>query len=165
MATHPGMLLAYDVAGRVVMSLDYLVVYANDSNRTPLGLADFASHEEAGGMATDFWTVSSDESPIKGSKVWPEWLGARACDFRVELSGPPGRKKIAALVHRTSGHRRERAAIEQAIKDRIVAAGDDPADISDIVGGPDCPLSIDDRGRTVKRAAVSLKVPLVEVAS
>ncbi len=162
MATHPGMLLAYDEAGEIVATLDHLVAY--DEAGDPLGLVDFAAHEEAGGELTDVWTVAGDGLTIKGSKVWPEWLGSRAHDFRVELEGPAGAKRIAALVHRESGHRRERAAVEQAIADRIRAAGDRPADIRDLVGGPDRPLSLDERGRTAPRAKVKRPaLPLVGV--
>ena len=57
----------------------------------------------------------------KGSKVWPEWIGGAANEFRVELEGPPGRKRIGALVHKASGHRRERSALEGEINARIEA--------------------------------------------
>jgi len=139
-----GMLLAYDSAGDVVGTLDYMVRYADDQNRTPLGLIDFAEHEEAEGEHLLIWSVDG----ASGSKVWPEWLGSRAHDFRVELAGPPGHKRIVALVHKTSGHRRERAVIEAAITGRIAAAGDQPADIRDLVGGPDRPMRLDPDGKT-----------------
>lgn len=139
-----GMLLAYDAAGDVVATLDYMVQLDADGN--PLGLVDFAAHEEAGGEMTGVWNVSN----AAGSKVWPEWIGSRAHDFRVELEGPPGRKRIGALVHRQSGHRRVRAAIEAAIAKRI-AQGKGMADIRDLVGGPDRPLRLDEEGRTRPR--------------
>lgn len=158
------MLLAYDAAGEVTATLDYLVQYADDPDRTPLGLVDFAAHEEAGGELTDIWIVSN----AAGSKTWPEWLGSRAHDFRVELVGPPGRKRIAALVHKASGHRRERAAIEAAIDARSAAAterdsrGKPMVDIRDIVGGPDVPLSLDEQGRNAPRPkAYRPALPLV----
>ena len=158
MSTHPGMLLAYDAAGAVVATLDYAVQYADDPDRTPLGLVDFAAHEDAGGDLTDIWTASN----ATGSKTWPEWLGSRAHDFRVELVGPAGRKRIAALVHKTSGYRRERAALEAEIDRRIQAAGDAPADIRDLVGGPDRPLHLDDQGRNaVRPVVVRPNLPLV----
>lgn len=153
-----GMLLAYDASGDIVATLDYAVQYADDEDRTPLGLVDFAAHEEAGGELTDVWNVSN----ATGSKVWPEWLGSRAHDFRVELVGPPGRKRIAALVHKASGHRRERAVIEAEIGKRVKAAKGEPADIRDLVGGPDRPLHIDDQGRNAPRPkATRPKLPLV----
>ncbi len=164
MSSHPGMVLAYDADGNVVGTLDHMVQYADDADRTPLGLVDFMGHEEAGGDMTAVWVVDSGDSthPVKGSKAWPEYLGSRAHDFRVELEGPPGRKRIAALVHKDSGHRRERAAIEAAIADRIAAAGDQPADIRDLVGGPDRPMFLDDRGRTgVRPKATRPSLPLV----
>jgi hypothetical protein len=165
MATHPGMLLAYTEDGSVVATLDYLVQY--DENRSPIGLVNFARHEEAGGENTDIWSHVQylndvDQGTVKGSKVWPEWLGARAHEFRVELEGPPGRKRIKALVHRDSGHRRERAAIEAEVASRIEAAGDKPADIRDLVGGPDRPMHLDDTGRSAPRPVRARKnLPLL----
>lgn len=137
MATHAGMLLAYDTKGNVVGTLDYLVQY-NETGE-PLGLVDFATHEEAGGKLTDVWNVEG----AKGSGSWPEWLGAGVHDFRVELDKG---KRIAALVHKTSGSRRERAAIEAVVADRITKAEGSAADIRDIVGGPDRALQLDEQG-------------------
>ena len=53
--------------------------------------------------------------PAQGT--WPEWIGGRAHDFKVELQG----KQIKALVHKASGHRRERAPVEAEISRRIKA--------------------------------------------
>jgi hypothetical protein len=158
-------LIAYDDEYNVIATLDYRVLY--DDNGAPLGLVDFAAHEAAGGELTDVWhfrygNVGEPETPARGSKVWPEWLGIVAHNFRVELAGPPGRKHIAALVHKTSGHRRERAPLEAAIAGRIEAAKGKPADIRDLVGGPDRPLNLDAEGRTARRAPVSRPdLPLV----
>jgi hypothetical protein len=166
LSTHPGMLLAYNAAGDVVATLDYMVRYDDTPERKPLGLIDFAAHEEAAGELTAIWTVDSGNpaAPVRGSKVWPEWLGGRAQDFRVELDGPPGRKRISALVHKTSGYRRERAAVEDAIASRIAAAAGAPADIRDLVGGPDRPLALDDDGRPAVRAPiVRPNLPVVAV--
>lgn len=140
------MLIAYDAAGNVVATLDYVV--ARDAEGNAIGLVDFEAHELTGGELTDIWY----NELASGSKTWPEWIGMRAHDFRVELDGPAGRKRIAALVHRRSGHRRQRAAVETAIADRITAAGGEPADIRDLVGGPEFPLVLDDEGRTLGRS-------------
>jgi hypothetical protein len=145
---------------------------ARDETGKVIGLVDFAAHEAAGGNHTDIWTVDSGDPahPVKGSKVWPEWLGAGATDFRVELEGEPGHKRIAALVRKPTpvgdrdtrgrfrpatagGHRRERAVIEAAITDRIVKAGGQPADIRDLVGGPTRPLLLDNKGQVAPRLA------------
>ncbi len=131
-----GSLLAYDVNGDIIATLDHLV--ARDAGGNVLGLVDFSAIEEAGRELTEVWTVSG----AVGSKVWPEWLGGRAHAYRVELEGEPGRKRIAALVHRDTAERRERAAIEAAIAERIAAAGEGPVDLRDIVGGPDRPLRV-----------------------
>jgi hypothetical protein len=153
------MLIAYDSAGNVIATQDYRTIVDEDGN--VLGLADYAGHEEAGGEMTDFWQVTMTEgkgaaavvTPARGSKAWPEYLGAAAHDFRVELAGPPGQKQIVALVHKTSGHRRERHVVGNAIDGRISAAVavSEPADLRDLVGGPDRPLPLDEHGRTRAR--------------
>ena len=161
------MLIAYDATGAVVATLDHVV--AKDAEGNVTGLVDFEAHEAAGGKLRDIWTVDA----AAGSGTWPEWIGARAHDFTVEL-GPD--KRIAALIHGTKakpgiGHRRERAAIEGAIHGRVAAAkavsadgavgrlthdpqhsGEGSIDIQDLVGGPGRPLVLDDQGRTVGRS-------------
>lgn len=139
------MLLAYDDEGNVIATLDYLT--SRDSEGNVIGLVDFDAHERAGGSMTDVWTVEG----AAGSKVWPEWIGGRAHEFRVEKDGPPGNKRVVALVHKQSGHRRERSEIDQQIAKRIKEAGDNPADIRDIVGGPGSPLVLDEDGKTKPR--------------
>jgi hypothetical protein len=135
------MLVAYDAAGNVIATLDHMVAKDADGNVT--GLIDFAAHQDADGEHTDIWQVSS----AVGSKVWPEHLGSQAHDFRVELAGPPGGKHIAALVHKTSGHRRERASIEAAIATAPDVNG--ARDLRHIVGGPQKPLHLDADGKTI----------------
>jgi len=150
------MLLAYNASGTVVATLDYVV--SRDDEGNVVGLVDFAAHEEAGGEHTDIFVVSN----ATGSKVWPEWLGGRAHDFTVELAGPSGGKHIAALVHRTSGHRRERATVEANIALRIAVYDPEPADIRDLVGGPDRPLQLDDDGKVkIKAPVVRPNLPLI----
>lgn len=140
------MLIAYTAAGDVVGTLAHQVIYDEDGR--PLGLIDFGAHEAAGGEVTDFWVVNSGDpaNPVKGAKVWPEWLGAAAHSFHVELDGPAGQKRIAALVHKTSGHRRERADVEAAIA-AVEPDEHGRRDIRAIVGGPMRPLDLDDNGR------------------
>lgn len=156
------MLLAYDATGNVIATLDHVVARDADGNVT--GLLDFEAHELAGGKLRDIWDIAG----AAGSGTWPEWIGANAHGFTVEL-GPD--KRISALVHAKSGHRRERAAIEGAIRGRVAAAkaarpdsaaavrlthdpkqsGPGSVDIRDLVGGPTRPLILDDQGRTVGR--------------
>ena len=140
-------LLAYDAAGAVVACLDSMV--SMDEDGRAVGLIDFEAHERAGGRLRDVW----EHSEAVGSATWPEWIGGRVYDFRVELDASPGtsRARIAALVHKTSGHRRERGVVEAAIEARIVAAHGAPADIRDLVGGPGRPLRLDAVGRTAPR--------------
>lgn len=111
-------LIAYNAQGSVVATLDHMV--AKDEDGNVVGLIDFEAHEQAGGRMRDIW----ENSEATGSGTWPEWLGGGAYAFRVELDPSPGpsRARIAALVHKTSGHRRERYAIEAAIAERLDAA-------------------------------------------
>jgi len=137
-------LIAYDAAGNVVATLDHMV--ARDDRGDVVGLIDFAAHEANGGEHTDIWHVAN----AAGSKIWPEWIGSRAHEFKVELAGEPGRKQITALVHKDSGHRRERHMIEHAIASTPVVDG--VRDIRHVVGGPQKPLHLDEHGRTVHGA-------------
>lgn len=129
------------------------------------------------------------ERRVEGAGSWPEFLGS-IDGFRVERR--PGVKggshRIRALVHKASGHRRERAAIQAEIERRVResigrakvrgaemraelrAQGLDDAlldpppetvDVGDLLGGPADPLLIDDQGRTVaptRRSAPALPV-------
>lgn len=133
------MLIAYDGTGAVVATLDHLV--ARNEAGDAIGLLDFEAHEAAGGKLRDIWNVEG----ATGSGTWPEWLD-RAHDFRVELDKD---KRIVALVHAKSGHRRERAAVLAAIDAAPVENG--AKDIRHIVGGPSRPLPLDDQGRTAER--------------
>jgi hypothetical protein len=150
--------LAYDSNGDVVATLDYVV--ARNEEGQVIGLIDFEAHELAGGELTDIWRVDN----AVGSKTWPEWLGGHAHDFRVELEGEPGRKRIKALVHRDSGHRRERAGIEESVAKAVAAAGTEPADLRELLGGPGRPMTLDSGGRTRRRPAQPrLAVPILPV--
>jgi hypothetical protein len=137
-------LLAYDAAGNVMATLDYMV--ARGESGEAIGLVDFAAQEEHGELL-EVWNVHG----AKGSGTWPEWLGSQAHNFKVERANG----RIAALVHRSTGHRRERDKIEAAIEKRVKAAGDKPADLRDLVGGPNRPLLLNDRGQTKKREKVT----------
>lgn len=142
----PHALLAYDSAGAVVATLDHVVARDPDGNVT--GLIDFGAHEANGGKLRDIWSVSN----ATGSGTWPEWLGSTAHDFTVEFDG----KHIAALVHKTSGHRRERAVIEAAIAlapEVMLPDGRLAKDLRSTVGGPGKPLTLDENGRTAQRPA------------
>ncbi|HET6203253.1 MAG TPA: hypothetical protein VFI25_10680, partial [Planctomycetota bacterium] len=135
-----------------------------------VGLVDFDACEADGLPLTAVWTVPS----AVGSGTWPEWLGAAAHDFTVELAPSGVRPKITALIYKDSGHRRERAAVEQAIaaavvtaREQAVAVAEDPeravADLRAILGGPGRPLALDAAGRTARRPELPQRpqLPLV----
>lgn len=90
---------------------------------------DFEEMELAGEEMIGVWIVTrwskpdgtGTPTPARGSKSWPEWID-RYTDFRVRLEGSPGRKRIVALVHKQSGHRRVRAEIEAELARRMDAA-------------------------------------------
>jgi hypothetical protein len=140
-------LIAYDEDGSVVATLSYCV--AKDEEGRVVGLVDFAGYEQSGGSLRDIWKVSN----AVGSATWPEWLGGSAHEFKVILAGPAGNKRIVKLVHKTSGHVRDREQIEAAIEARKDEARREgrAADLRDLVGGPDRPLRLDDEGKTRPR--------------
>lgn len=130
-----GMLLAYGTDGRVLQTLDYMVRYNPDG--TPRGLVDFLATEAAGlPLSPTVWTVDG----AAGSVAWPEWLGAAAHRYRVERAWVDGVHIGVALVDDMTGERRERAPIMEAMAERIAAANGGPADLRDLVGGPDRPV-------------------------
>lgn len=139
------MLVAYDTDGNVIATLGHMV--ARDVEGHALGLVDFEAHESAGGRLRDVWDVQG----AAGSGTWPEWLASRAHEFKVELSPD---KRITALVHATSGHRRERTVLEAAIA-AVQPDEEGRRDIRHLVGGPNRPLVLDDQGKTVGRTVVS----------
>lgn len=143
-------LIAWDADGNVVATLDHMV--AKDEDGNVVGLIDFSRQEEQNGRLRDIWEVDK----AVGSGTWPEWLGARAHDFRVELDPAPRnqRARITGLIHKQSGRRRDRAVIEAAIAERIAEAksrGEKAADLRDLLGGPQRPLLLDEAGRTRPR--------------
>lgn len=144
-------LIAYDANGNVVATLDHMVATDDDGN--VVGLIDFEAHEAAGGRLREIW----ENSTAIGSGTWPEWLSGRAYDFRVELdpNPAPARARIKALVHKQSGHRRERAVIEEEVGRRVKAAAGKPADLRDLLGGPNAPLLLDDEGKTQPKVGVA----------
>lgn len=160
-----GSLLAYDSNGVVIATLSHMV--SQDENGNVTGLVDFEQHEINGDELTDIWKVDS----AVGSKTWPEWLGSRAHEFKVELDGPPGRKRIKALIHvgrpeitddsgviapavPGSGHRRERSNIEKAIQDRIKNSNEPAVYIGDILGGPEKPITLDSEGKNAEKIKI-----------
>lgn len=138
-------LVAYDIAGKVVATLDH-VVARNDAGDV-IGLVDFEAYELSGGPLTDIWQVSG----AAGSGTWPEWLGIRFHEFSVVLD--PSTKRITQLVH-ISGFRRVRAAIEATIA-AVQPDANGVRDIRAIVGGPTRPLTLNPRGQTVAAAAAA----------
>jgi hypothetical protein len=144
-------LLAYDAAGEVIATLDYVV--AKDENGRTVGLIDFSAHEDAGGKLRDVWYVPD----AAGSGTWPEWIGGQAHDFRVELNG----KRIAALVHKRSGFRRVRSEIQAEVDDRRRLGR---PDMRDLLGGPARPLALDESGRVRRVPRLSPSLPTMIVA-
>lgn len=146
-----GILICYDSEGNVTSTLESLVARDPDTGQV-VGIVDFLTHEEEGGKfrvdAQRPNGIINDPRAV-GAGAWPEWLGARAAEFKVEVHDG----KITRLRHRDSGHVRDRAKIEKAIADRKKAAKGEPADIRDLVGGPTKPLELDGAGRTVIRSA------------
>lgn len=100
-------LVAWDADGAIVQVSEQTMA------RVPgvgiVGEIDLAAHERDGGALTDIFVAHG----AVGAGTWPEHLGARFGEFRVELEPDWTRARhaepyrIRALIHR-SGHRRER---------------------------------------------------------
>jgi hypothetical protein len=127
------MLIAWDEGGNVIATCDQLV--GADATGAK-GFVDMAGHEASGQRMRMLWNVNG----AVASGAWPEHLGGRVHEFRVEWS--PGLPLIDRLVHKVSGHVRERSAIEAAVE-----AGERSR--WDILGTPDKPLHLDAEGATI----------------
>lgn len=152
-------LIAYDAGGNIISVMDHLVARVDG---VVVGLYDFAAHEANGGKLRDFWDVNR----AVGSGTWPEWLGDRTHEFRVQLDG----KLIVRLVH-PSGFVRHRDRIEAEILrrhqtetrklgSRVLELVPLNVDLRDLVGGPGKPLRLDERGRTVDGQRDTEALPL-----
>jgi hypothetical protein len=126
-----GMLIAWDANGEVVATLDALVQRDGDN----VYLVNF-EQMEAGGLAlVDTWNVET----AVGSGHWPEWLGAAAHDYKVELGDGP--QRIKAQLGQDTGARRERTKIDNRnAKRRAETPEGEPVDLRSIVGGPNSPV-------------------------
>lgn len=194
--------VAQDDAGNVIGLVDFAAHEENGGSMrevwdvqrldqpVPLGIAKQVlgrdpKPDEAITLSPDHpWRIAHET--VVGAATWPEWLGGAAYDFKVELDPAPGqaRARIAALVHKKSGHRRQRKDIEAAIAERtneakvvaqkqgqeqraflrakgvpeetVMEFTDPPhkVDLRDIVGGPKAPLLLDEDGKTMKRPKV-----------
>lgn len=158
------MLIGYspDADGRLVVTrtVDSWTVIADD-HETVLGLLDFEAYEAAGRkFRLRLGAEARADGPVgivhfdsvTGVGSWPEWIRAVG-EFAVEID-PGATHPIRRLVHLRSGHVRERTEIEARIAQRIAEAdAERPADLRDIVGGPDRPLALDGAGRTIAASA------------
>jgi hypothetical protein len=143
-------LVAYDAANDVVGVQSLMA--ARDANGAVVGVVDFEAHELAGDKLRDIWDVQR----AIGSGAWPEWLGSQTFDFRVELV----HGRITALIHKVSGYRRDRAALEAAIA--AVEPNEHGArDIRHLVGGPTRPLLVDARGHTDGTRVIPPELPMI----
>jgi hypothetical protein len=138
-----GALIAYDRAGNVFAWMDHLAIEDTDG---VVRAVDFVGCEREGVRLRTLWLVSG----ASGSTTWPEYLGDRFSEFRVELDARAplrGRR----LVHRGSGHVRDRESIELDIDRRKQAqrrSGRRTLDVRTFLGSPVRALSLDDDGRT-----------------
>ncbi len=109
--TPRGLLIVYHADGTIWGAFPPLQRYSPEGK--PTELVDWEAREAAGLGVTELLTVTTPgdaaNPPIKGAKHWPEATVPDLREHRVELAGKAGHKRIAALVHKTSGHRRERA--------------------------------------------------------
>jgi len=138
------MALAWDAAGNVVATLDYLV--------RPEGIVDLVGLDEEGRLV-EAWSVPG----VTGAGTFPAYLGAQAHDYRViRVAG-----KITALQHKTKpGSRIERADIEARILAKLEAEKGNPQiNLTDIIGAPDRPLLLTAEGKLRQRAPRATTAP------
>lgn len=136
-------LIAYDRSGNIVASMDHLAI---EDDAGVVRAVDFVANERAGVKLRNLWLVSG----ARGSTTWPEHLGHRFGEFRVELD-PAHPLRGRRLVHRGSGHVRDRESIELDIERRKQAqrrAGRRTLDVRPFLGDAVTPLALDDHGRT-----------------
>lgn len=141
-----GSVLAYDRRGRIVSTTDWLV------RHDALGracLVDFYAMEREGRIMA----VVRDPEAI-GAGTWPQWLSEH-WEWRVEV-GQDG--MIAAIVHRQSNARVDRAALLAEVERRVEAARGVPINASDLLGSPLRPLVY--RNGALRPVETEVEVPL-----
>lgn len=131
-----------------------------------LALVDFAAFEVAGGenTVTHRLMVPDEDgvNTVRGSKVWPEWIGGAALQFRVELEGSPGARRISALVHKVSGYRRERVVLEAEI-DRRISVRRAEAEAKAVAIRSSMPVPRDVQGRFLPKLAVVVEAEPADI--
>lgn len=135
-------LYAYDRSGNIVATLDHLVIEDEDGVAR---LVDFEATEESGTRLRELWEVSG----ASGSTTWPEHLGERAPEFRVELDARQP-LRCRRVVHRRSGVVRDRQGIADrlgAAQDEQLRAGARRVDVRGALGEPGRPIALDADGR------------------
>jgi len=90
-------LIAWNEAGDILATLDG-VWDGKDA-------IDLAVAELSGRKLRTYWDVPG----AVASGTWPEHLGSRSAEYRVERAADG---TIVALVHRQTGERRERSAVQ-----------------------------------------------------
>lgn len=137
-------LVAYDRSGNITTVLEFLVLPDGEGG---YGLVDLEEAERSGLKLRELWEVSG----ASGSAHWPEHLGERFHEFRVERDrrfSLPARR----LVHRRSGHVRDRAAIEAAVQEAKGRPREErAAALRAAIGHEFAPLDLDRDGRTAER--------------
>lgn len=136
-------LIAYDRSGNITTVLEFLVLPDGEGG---YGLVDLEETERSGLKLRTLWEVSG----ASGSCHWPEHLGERFHEFRVERDrrfSLPGRR----LVHRRSGHVRDRAVIEAAVQQAKGRPREErAAALAAVLGHEHRALRLDAHGRTAE---------------
>ncbi len=182
-------LIAYDANGDVVETLHHMVALDDEGKVT--GLIDFAAHENAGGRLRDIWTnpkfagsgtwpewlgssahdftVELDPNPspararIKALVHKASGYRRERADIEARIAERINEKKLDAAKR---GEAQRALLKKRGVPDEVVVQFSDPppepADIRDIVGGPDRPLLLDDNGKTMAKPKVERpKLPIV----
>jgi len=181
MERRPHSLIAYDASGNVVATLSYMVVKDDDDEP---GLVDFAAHEEAGGRLREIWENSNAVGSAVwpewlGGKVYqftvelsPSPPGMARAHISALVHKKSGHRRSradieAAIAERINEKKADakkrgdemRAFLKKrGLPDELVAEFSDPppepADLRDLLGGPNRPLLLDEDGKTKPRTKV-----------
>jgi hypothetical protein len=180
-------IIFWDASGQVVGWIDSMNAYDDDHN--VIGKVDFEAHELAGGRLRDIkhvedavgggtwlewlggsaydFTVELDPNPFPArariTALVHKKSGHRRvrADIEAAITERINEKKAAA---KKAGDEIRRDLKRRGLDDEMVALVEDPAsepaDLRDLLGGPNRPLLLDEEGRTRPRPAKSRRPAL-----
>jgi hypothetical protein len=137
--------LIWDADGNVTGTVEFLVQTMPDDS---VQVVDLVAHDEAGTLGDII-----DAPDAAGMGAFPLFIGSRAHEYRVDVAaGKVTAGKVTALVHRSNGNRIERDEVEARVEARLAEAeGDEPVNLTDVIGSPFRPLHLTLDGKLRQR--------------